>query len=194
MISLFRTAFCLFALSATSIAAHAEEPQQTTAVYDDWLLQCSLTPAPQSDAKTQAPPAKPGALPAFPLPLGGRSCEVVQTYVVRETGGTLAKLAIGKLAGKDEIKGVLVTPLGVYLADGTSLKLDGTKEIKGAFTHCDKASCIAEFALSPQLITDMRAAKTIALGFTTGQRAALNLNVSTKGFASAYDAAMAQSR
>ena len=108
-------------------------------------------------------------------------------------GGTVAKLAIGKLPGGDEIKAVLISPLGVYLAGGAALKLDGTKEIKGVYTHCNTTGCFGEFPLSTELIAQMRAAKAITLGIFTVQRAPLVFDVSLKGFGPAYDAALAPS-
>lgn len=194
---LFRSASCLLISSVTLSATLAQEPQQTTAVYDDWVVQCSLLaaspPAPtaEPEAKQKAPESGNKAETAA---AASRSCEIVQTFVMRETGGALAKLAIGKLPGQADIKGVLIAPLGVYLADGTELKVDGTKEVKGIYTRCTNIGCFAEFALSPELTADVRAAKAVTLRFSTAQGAPLTLNVSARGFGPALDSALAQTR
>ena len=200
----FLRVLILLGLGASMVVA-AEEPLKTTAQYGDWLMQCSQLPTPAAAAKVSAEPHPTGQpessaskttsdLPGAPPSAPTKSCEVVQTFIVRETGATLAQLAIGKLPNRDEIRGVLLAPLGVYLADASTLRLDSTKEIKGIYTHCDQSSCVAEFAFSPQLVMDLRTAKLVTLAFTTKQRTPLNLSVSMKGFGAAYDAAILQGR
>lgn len=202
--ALFRSCFLGFALVSTSIAA--QQPQRTTASYDDWLVECSLLPradqrTPASNSTTNSAPAKPDnnvnaanerAEPAT-TPAARRSCEMVQTFVVRETGGTLAKLAIGKQPGADQVKAILISPLGVYLADGASIKLDSTNEIRGNYTRCETHGCFAEFPLSAEKLASLRAATTATLTFINAQRMPITFQVSLKGFAPAYDAVTSQS-
>lgn len=195
MTTLKRAASCIVAITLASAAAIAQEPQQTTAVYDDWVVQCSLVssvqpaPAPATKPGDKSPAAAPAAIAAAP----SRSCEIVQTFILRETGGTIAKLAIGKVPARDEIKGVLIAPLGVYLGEGATLKLDANP-IKGTYTRCDTSGCFAEFALTKETVAAIRAAKTVTLQFLTAQRAPMLFGVSLRGFAAAYDAAVTQTR
>lgn len=164
-------------------------PQRTTATYDDWLMQCQAKP---TDPAT-APPAKDAAAaaPEVEMQRPEMTCEINQTFTVRETGATLAKLAIGRVAGPTPgIKAVLLTPIGVYLPEGVDMKIDGASDIKGLYTFCNAQACIGEFDLSEELVLQLKTAKAVAMTFTMGDRKPLTLNVSTKGLAGAYDASL----
>jgi invasion protein IalB len=163
-------------------------PQRTTATYDDWLMQC------QAQAVASAEAAKDPAAPAVveaEVAKPEMACEINQTFTVRETGATLAKLAIGRVAGPTPgTKAILLTPMGVYLPDGSTLKIDTAAEIKGLYTFCNAQACISEFDLTDELVQQLKSATTVGITFTMGDRKPLSLNVSTKGLASAYDASL----
>jgi len=171
-------------------AARAADPQQTTATYDDWLMLCQArqepaAAAPADKAKAAAPAAKGPK----------RLCEITQTFTIRETGGTLAKLAIGRLPDKDEIKAILLTPVGVYLPDGAILKIADSPDVKGPFVTCGRDACSSELVLTKAATDQMKSgSKKVSLVFTAGDRSPVTINVSTKGLAAALDAALAQTQ
>ena len=170
--------------------AQAEDagPQRTTATYDDWLLQC-LAKAPAAAAAADKAAAATDAVAAPLKP--SMSCEINQTFTVRDTGATLAKLAIGKVAGVEGTKAVAITPVGVYLPDGLVFKIDGGEELKAAFTYCSRDACVGEMALADAAVEQLKVAKAVTMTFTTADRKPLTINVSPKGFANAYSASVA---
>jgi invasion protein IalB len=184
---------------ALSPSANAADPQSTTATYDDWLLQCQIrsdaaaapptatTPLPADKTKAASPPAA-----GKPAGKATRVCEITQTFTVRETGGTLAKLAIGRMPDSDDIKAILLAPLGVYLPDGPLLKIGDAAELKGQFTFCNRDSCVGELPITKAVVDQIKSAAKISAGFTAANKQRINLTVSTRGFANAFDAAMSQ--
>jgi invasion protein IalB len=169
------------------------EPNRTTATYEDWLVQCRQYVAPAAPAAVavdgSAAPAVDGAA-AEPAKTG-KICEMVQTYSFRQTGQQLAKLAIGKLPDQPTIKAVVQTPLSVYLPDGVALKI-GETDYKAAFVRCTTGFCLAEADLPADIAALVQAAKTATLTFTNVARQPVALNVSLKGAAGAFPAALAE--
>ena len=181
----------LCAVAANSAAAQSAvvAPQRTTATYDDWLMQCQAKQLGSAAAQQAKDASTPTAEAELQRP--EMTCEINQTFTVRETGATLAKLAIGRVAGPTPAtKAVLLTPIGVYLPEGVDMKIDAAADIKGLYTFCNAQACVGEFDLTDELVQQLKAAKTVALTFTMGDRKPLTLNVSTKGLAGAYEASL----
>ena len=166
--------------------AGAADPQRTTATYSDWLVQCRSykEPGSSADKKKKASAEK-------------TICEMVQTFTFRRSGRQLAKLAIGQLPGKSDIKAVVQTPLAVYLPDGVVMKAGEKgkeKEYKGKFVRCTKTSCFAEIDLKKTDVDAIEKAKKAAMVFTNSARRKLSLSVSLRGYADAFKAALAKSK
>lgn len=186
------------AATSVSAAQGASEPQRTTATFQDWLVQCRQTEmeppaaaAAAADAK-KAPAPVPAAAASKAAPVKVKICEMVQTFTFRQTGGQLAKIAIGKLPGEDKTKAVLQTPVGVHLPNGVNIKLDEKTEFKGAFVLCNAASCVADIELPRDAEQAFNTAKAATLTFTNGARQPITLSLSLKGFEGAFKSAMAQ--
>jgi invasion protein IalB len=186
--------------------AMAQEPQQTTATYDDWVMQCNIRqPAPPAeatadpkaaDAKAADPKAAGAAKPAeAPKPAAlakpERFCEIVQTFAVRGSG-PIARIALSKQNGSDDAVAVFQAPVGVYLPDGAVLKVDDVQEFKGAYVWCGPDSCLADITIAKGGIDKIKAGQKVVITFTSGQRSTGSLPVSTKGLAAAFDAAVAE--
>ncbi len=197
---------------ATAIPAAAQsntpqEPQRTTATFQDWLVQCRMsegeaaaapaatTPAApaNTDPKKAATPPTPAPAPKAATPAGKtKICEMVQTFTFRQTGGQLAKIAIGKLPGEDKPKAVLQTPVGVYLTPGVTIKLDEKTEYKGSFVRCTAVNCLADIELPKEAEATFATAKAATLTFMNAARQPITLSMSLRGFDGAFKSAMSQ--
>ena len=173
-------------LTGFASMASAAAPQRTTATFSDWLVQCRSYTAPATAASKKK---KAGADKTI--------CEMVQTFTFRRSGRQLAKLAIGQLPGKAEIKAVVQTPLSVYLPDGVVIKAGEKgkeKKFSGKFVRCTKTSCFAEINLKKADVNSIEKSKKSSMVFTDGGRRKLSLSVSLKGYGDAFKAALAKSK
>jgi invasion protein IalB len=207
-LSAFAMAVTALGSLATAVPAAAQsnapqEPQRTTATFQDWLVQCRMSEgeAPPAAAPTAAPAAptdpKKAAAPPAPAPKAATTgktkiCEMVQTFTFRQTGGQLAKIAIGKLPGEDKPKAVLQTPVGVYLPPGVTIKLDEKTEYKGSFVRCTAVNCLADIELPKESESAFATAKAATLTFMNAARQPITLSVSLQGFDGAFKSAMSQ--
>jgi invasion protein IalB len=179
----------------------AQEPQQTTATYDDWVMQCNIrqsapVEAVAADPKAADPKAADAAKPEeAPKPAASskpeRFCEIVQTFAIRG-GAPIARIALSKQSGSDDAVAVFQAPVGVYLPDGASIKVDDAQEFKGVYVWCGPDSCLADIAIAKGGVDKIKAAQKVQVVFTSGQRVSASLPVSTKGLATAFDAAVAE--
>ena len=175
------------AMTGFATVSGAAEPQRTTATYSDWLVQCRGYKTPGATAVKKK--KKVGSEKTI--------CEMVQTFTFRRSGRQLAKLAIGQLPGKTDIKAVVQTPLAVYLPDGVIMKAGEKgkeKEYKGKFVRCTKTSCFAEINLKKSDIKSIERAKKAVMVFTNSSRRKLSLSVSLRGYGDAFKAALAKSK
>jgi invasion protein IalB len=213
-LSAFAVAVTALGSLATAIPAAAQsnapqEPQRTTATFQDWLVQCRMSEgeapaapaaaaaaAVSTDPKKAATPAAPAPVPvpkAATTPVGKtKICEMVQTFTFRQTGGQLAKIAIGKLPGEDKPKAVLQTPVGVFLTPGVTIKLDEKTEFKGSFVRCTAANCLADIELPKDAEATFATAKAATLTFMNAARQPITLSMSLRGFDGAFKSAMSQ--
>lgn len=182
--------------------AIADEPQRTTAAYDDWVMQCTLrlpAPPPQTasanseakpseGAKTDAPKSAALAITAQPSK-PERFCEVVQTFTVR--GAPIARLAISRPNGSDDGVAVFQSPVGAYIPDGVGIKADDAQEFKGVFVWCNPEGCLSDTAIPKVGLEKIKTAQKITVSFTFGPNATVTLPVSVKGLVAAFDAALA---
>ncbi len=178
-----------------SMPAAAQEPQRTSATYQDWTLQCRLlrqAVATQADAANKEKKIEKAPLPPKTAKADNRVCEMVQRFTVRQTGRRFASLAIGRLPGEKEIKAVLQTPLVVYLPPGTSLKIGDKTTLKGAYVRCTPTTCLADIPLTKENLDQIAGGAKTTVEFTNLARRSISLPVSTRGFSGAMKAMLAR--
>lgn len=84
-------------------------------------------------------------------------------------------------------KGVLVTPFGVSLSEGVSMRIDGEAGGSHAgFAVCFLNGCIVPIELARDRLDLMASGRLLQVSVVTfGSREPLNFNVSLKGFGAA---------
>lgn len=134
--------------------------------YQDWAVLC------QADEK-------------------GRACVMTQQQRKQDTNQLVLAVELNKLA-KDEIRGNLVLPFGLRLADGVAIQVDDGPAEKLAFVTCLPAGCIVPLVFDTTMIKAVRsgtAIKVVAKAYDSGQ--SVQLAISLKGFAAAQDRVLA---
>lgn len=147
------------------------DPQVTTATYQDWLVRC-VTP-----------------------PSSAKVCEATQTIQVQaqqgQPGGPIAVVAVGRLAADAPLRIAVQLPVGVWLPAGAKLQVgEKTKPTDLEFKRCVQG-CFAETEANKDLELALRTvAGNGTLSFEDGARRAVNVPISFRGFTAALDAAL----
>lgn len=158
-------AVCIVALSFTqSLAAEdADTPSQTTATFGDWTVQCRLL----DDKSTKL-------------------CEMLQAVAAKGNKGLLAKIAVGRLPGKDAMRVVVQLPLAVHLNSPVELRVGDKVAVKAAYETCYPDFCIAGAAFSDNAAQMFKKAQAMTIVFTDRSGAAKGVPVSLNGFTAAF--------
>jgi invasion protein IalB len=121
-----------------------------------------------------------------------RICVMTQQQRKQDTN-QLVLAAEFTAVSKDEIRGTLILPFGLRLADGVSLQVDdGPMSKPLPFSTCLPAGCVVQIGFDAATVKGLRAAgalKLLAKAHDGGQN--VRLDVSLKGFAAAQDRAVA---
>ncbi len=143
--------------------------QPTRQVIGDWVVACT-------------PPEK-----------GHKSCVMSQTLSSEKLKKTVSVLTIGRdEAGK--LKGSLRLPVGVSLPAGVVVGIENQNAFTVPYTACHRIGCFAPFDLTEPMLGQIRKASRISAVAQSVSRQALNLSFSMRGFPSAYDTYLKESK
>jgi invasion protein IalB len=158
-------AFAAAMLIGAAGSAFAQQPQRTTATYEDWVVRCAM----HDTVKV---------------------CEMTQSAQLKGRSQPVTQIAIGRQSKNGALKIVFQVPINVWLASGVTLTADdGHGLVAAHFSRCILAGCIAETDIEETLIAEMRGLKKNgALHFKNANRQDVAVPVSFKGFGDAYDA------
>jgi invasion protein IalB len=135
---------------------------QTVTTYQDWRTAC--------------PPSL----------LKDQKCQMVQDVLDSKSGSTVAQIAVGSAAGKDEL--VVTLPLGVALEPGVGLTL-GTDPVRVfPYRTCGQAGCIAALALDDKIKAAFSSAKDGRVLFAGLDGKPVAIPLSLKGYGDAMSA------
>jgi invasion protein IalB len=149
--------------------AKAAAAKPTRQVIGDWVVACTGTGG------------------------GHKFCVMSQTLSSGKPKKPVSVFLIGKdQAGK--LKGSLRMPVGVSLPSGVEVGVEKESRFTVPYAACHRVGCFAPFDLSASLVGKLKAAtKITAVAHSVSQRA-LDFNFSGRGFASAYETYLAQSK
>jgi invasion protein IalB len=154
------------AQTSPALAAGATSVNET---YTDWVVLCSVTDK-------------------------GRVCLMTQQQRKKDTNQLVLAIELASVAA-EQLRGNLVLPFGLRLADGVTLQIDGGPVSKPLpFATCLPAGCIVQVAFDPVTLKALKsgtALKLTAKAHEGGQDVVFG--VSLKGFAAAHDRVLALS-
>ena len=149
-------------------AAQGEAPQQTTATYGDWVLQCVTNTNPPSQ----------------------EVCDMAQVTQVQGKNLPFSRIAIAHPEKGQPVK--LVAQVPVNASFGTSVHIQTSDDEPGIiapFTNCIPNGCFAEFALNDDMLKKLRAASGVGkLSFADAGAHPLSVPIAFNGFGQAFDA------
>jgi invasion protein IalB len=143
----------------------AQEPQSTTATYDDWVVRCAMHDA-------------------------AKVCQMTQSTQLKGQSQPVTQIAIGRQVKNGALKIAFQVPISVWLASGVTLTADdGHGLVAAHFNRCIPAGCIAETDIEKTVIAKMRRLKKNGtLHFKNVNQQDVAAPVSFKGFGDAFDA------
>jgi invasion protein IalB len=146
-------------------------PQQTTATYADWVVQCQTQAGP--------PPQK--------------LCDMAQVTQVTQGQGKstpFSRVAIGHPLKGQPIKLVVQLPTNVSLATNVRIQTsDDDPGIIAPFARCLPIGCFADFDMKDETLRKLRAASGAGkLSFADGGGHDIAVPLSFNGFGQAFDA------
>jgi invasion protein IalB len=149
-------------------AAPSEAPQRTTATYEDWVMQC--------ETQVGSPPQK--------------MCQIIQQTLVQGKNAPFSLVIIPHPAKGQPVKLVVEVPTNVSFANNVRLRSDDADAgIAAPFARCLPAGCFAEFDLKDDVLRKYRATASVGkLSFADAAGHEIDVPLSLKGFAQAYDA------
>lgn len=149
-------------------AQNGQQPQQTTATYEDWIVRCETA---------QGPPVR-------------KSCEMVQYTQAKGGQGVISQVAIGRASKTDPFKLVVQLPIGIWLPSGVKVVSDAKDPgLLTTFKRCVPQACFADIDITDATLRRYRT--TVDQGsliFKDGNQKDASLPVSFKGFGTALDA------
>ena len=166
----------LLAGVALAGAANAAEPDSSSLAFQDWTVNCAAAPA-----KAEA---KPGEKAAAAAPI----CEIVQSFIDKQSRRLVARVAIGRSSTVGDLKLVIQAPVGIWLPEGATLAVGDKLQAKANYLRCSTSACFAETEVKKDFVEAAKTAEKMTLTMSQGVNQPLLLNVSTKGFAGAVAA------
>jgi invasion protein IalB len=149
-------------------AATNETPQRTTATYDDWVMQC--------ETQVGSPPQK--------------ICQMTQQTLVQGKNTPFSLVIIPHPVKGQPVKLVVEVPVNVSFASNARIRSDDADAgLAAPFARCLPAGCFAEFDLKDDMLKKYRATSSVGkLSFADAGGHEIDVPLSLKGFAQAYDA------
>ena len=112
-----------------------------------------------------------------------------------DTGNPVLEMVIRKLpepleAGGEIAIAVLdvITPLGVVLTEGLTLKIDNGQDAIAPFQVCTEQGCLVREPIAEELIDQLKKGNGATVSVVAANQGVVNSSISLSGFTAAYDA------
>lgn len=111
-------------------------------------------------------------------------CEIFQRIIVKENQKRLVEFAVG-FPNKDSEKAqaALILPLGIMVAEGVTVQLQGIKETKAPVKTCTEAGCLAVFEVPDDTLNAMINSDKVTVLFKGAAGKPFQVIMSLGGFA-----------
>jgi invasion protein IalB len=111
-------------------------------------------------------------------------CEIFQRIIVKENQKRLVEFAIGFPNKESEkAQAALILPLGIMVAEGVTIQVQGTKEAKAPVKTCTEAGCLAVFEVPDDTLNAMINSDKVTILFKGAAGKPFQVIMSLGGFA-----------
>jgi invasion protein IalB len=149
------------------------DPETTGQVFGDWVERCTPTPP-------------PGASP--PAPGEQNVCFIMQQVMDQNTQRPLLKITVGFFGQQRQVGAVIAMPLGVPLARGLEISVDGKEVRTVPFQICRRDGCQAYMLMDDAAVGAFKAGSQAQARVASAEDEAINLPISLKGFTAGFGA------
>ncbi|WP_321337007.1 invasion associated locus B family protein [Breoghania sp.] len=116
----------------------------------------------------------------------GSQCQMVQTLAMKNTGQRLLTIAVQKQETEGHPRLIVGLPHGVFFPGGVSVAIDEGKKSPVTVQTSDANGAYATETLDDKMLEALRKGSQLNVEFESGSREKLEIPVSLKGFAEAY--------
>lgn len=116
---------------------------------------------------------------------GKASCVVEQFALAMPQKSVVAHIRFAATEKKDQARMMLTVPLGVLLASGLSLSVDGSKPIVLPFERCTGQGCESSAVLDKTALAKFSQGKALVLRYTVSEQAGMDVPIKLDGLAAA---------
>ena len=141
--------------------------------HGDWVQRCTTKPP-------------PGASP--PAPGEQTACFLVQTASDQNTRRPLLKITVGFFGAQRQAGAVVAMPLGVPLARGLRISVDGKEIDTVPFQVCEAEGCQAFVPMEDAMVAAFKAGTTAHAIVEASQGQDFRVPISLKGFTAGFTA------
>ena len=154
------------------------------------MAQTSVTKGGEQDAQATPSPQPSKAQPTWMVNCSnsqaGLDCRAGQSLFLKNTGQRILSVAVRMPADTKKPVMLVQVPLGTSLPPGTSLQIGQDEAKTLPFQSCNRAGCVAEYAITNAEIAAMLKGADLTISFQTTQKQPIILKVPSAGFAVAY--------
>ncbi len=151
--------------------ATAPGPEAEPQRFGDWVRRCTANPP------KDASPPKQGEQVA---------CFITQHLVDQNSQRPLLKITIGFFRPNRQPMAVIALPLGVPLAAGVQVGVDGKGVAAAPFQFCRVDGCQAYLPLSPEVLSAFKAGNQGVIQLHANKNQPINMQFSLSGFTAGY--------
>jgi len=112
-----------------------------------------------------------------------------------KNGTPMLEMVLRKLPEPQTVQGVaviavtdIITPLGVVLTSGVSMKIDSGKEQRAPYQICTEQGCLVREPLTEDAVARFKRGANTLLTIVAAQQGPIEVNLSLAGFTKAYAA------
>jgi invasion protein IalB len=117
---------------------------------------------------------------------GQQSCVVEQFAIAMPQKTVLLHISFSTAGSPDQARMMLTAPLGVLLAPGLTLSVDGSKPIVLPFERCTGQGCEASAALDKSALDEFSRGKTLMVRYAVSETKSADVPIRLQGFAVAF--------
>ncbi|WP_299616693.1 invasion associated locus B family protein [Pelagibius sp.] len=139
----------------------------TGETFGDWQVICAVADAANSPAQPQ-------------------QCFISQQFLDPSSQQPVLKVTVGFFRGDNLAGAVIAMPLGIPLARGVQISVDGRAIRTVPFEFCRRNGCQAFVRLNEEVLNAFRAGNQAAAIVPLGRGEALNMPFSLRGFTKGY--------
>lgn len=144
------------------------------------------TGAPPPPSASEDAPAEPTWAVNCSNTKAGLDCRVTQSVFLKRTRQRFLSVAV-RVPPKTKTPMLLIqVPLGTYLPAGVSLQFGEDAAWTLPFQNCNRAGCVAEYAVTEAEIAAMQKGTDLTVTIQNLQKQPVKLTVPATGFAEAY--------